>query len=430
MHVLNKIGHWCRRQKQELIAAGIFLLFAFGFNIYRVQGDGGFYYSFLEGMLKIPNPETSSPHPGFMQSGCVFFNAPFYIAAYLIENLFKLRINIPGITLRTASINLASNFYMLMSILLTARLLRRLRFEQISIPILSILFSTSAFVVAVVMPSYNHAVDIFINTLFLSLLLSNEHLSCRKSFMLGVVYVVAMLVRYFNFVWIFPVIMIYFMNKNQRNLIYFLCGALSVAWVFPLILFKFNGGCLSFFGGDKDFGAMVSHMVVPYPKYFFKILLHPLHGILVWSPVLIFSIIGLVSLFKVKKNIALPLLTAFFLAVAINSFTPIWYAGWSFSIRYLAGLFPVYVIGLAAFLQRYGRKFNVIIVVCTLFSIFLFFNWYLCVIHGEFGTPFDMVQAWKTGVSETFAGKKVDAHVFFLKVVDLCRYKYLFRGFR
>lgn len=414
------------RYKQEIIIAGIFMLFAFGFNVYRVQGDGCFYYSFLEGLLRIPNPETLPPRPGFMQSGCALFNAPFYMCAYSFENLFKLHINIAGITLRTASINLASNFYMLLSIFLTVRILQKLCFESITISVLSVLFSTSVFVVAVVMPSYNHAVDIFINTVCLYLLLNSEYSSRRKPFLLGVTYVVAMLVRYFNFVWFIPITVFYFLQKEQKKLIYFLFGILSIIWIYPLILYKFNGGFLSFFAGVKDFSVIVPHMVQPYPKYFFKVLVHPLHGIFVWSPVLILSFTGLVLLTKVKRSIALPLITLWLLFVAMNSFSPTWHGGWSFSIRYLSCLFPVFTIGVAAFLQCYGKKFNIIIIVCTLYSIFLFFNWYLCVIHGEFGTPFDMLLAWKKGVSSTFAGGKVNVYTFISKIIYLCRYKYLF----
>lgn len=428
MRFVNKITHLWHLYRQEFIVSFVFMLFAFGFNIYRIQGDGKMYYSFLEGILHIANPETGGVRPGFMQAGCVVFNAPFYLAAYMIENIFNLKFNSGGITLRTISINLASNFYMILSAILVVKILRKLNFRYVSISILSVIFSTSVFVVAVVMPSYNHAVDIFVNTLCLYLLLSNAHFSSKRSFALGFMYVIAMFVRYFNIIWIIPIALLHYFEKAKKSFAAFLLGVFSIIWLYPVVLYVFNGGFLSFFVGDNT-TEIVSYMVVYYPKYFFKILIHPLHGIFIWSPVLILSFIGQLKLLKTRRNIAIVLFTIWFLTIAINSFSPIWYAGWSFSVRYIVCLFPVFVIGIAAFLEEYGKKFIPLVVIFTLYSIFLFFNWYLCVIHGEFGTPFDLIAAWQTGRSETFAGNIVNLQTFFAKIMECCRYKYLLRIF-
>ena len=106
-----------------------------------------------------------------------------------------------------------------------------------------------------------------------------------------------------------------------------------------------------------------------------------------------------------------------------------WHAGWSFSTRYLTGLFPVYTIGLCFFLDKYGRKAVVLAVIGTCYSVFLFFNWYLCVIHGQWETPIDMVCTWIAG-KRAFCDywNEVTPGIFLKRIWNACRYKFIVRG--
>lgn len=418
-----------KNNKQEIISSLIFLFFAFGFNIYRVQGDGCFYYAFLEHILHISRPEMAAQWAGklfYFQSGCAFFNAPFYLAAYWIENLFKHSWNFNGITLRQVSINLASNFYMVLSIILCVKILKKIKFKYIVLPVTSVLFSTSAFASSVVMPAYNHAVNIFIITLFIYALITDEENNFAYSFWLGVIYIIAILVRYFNFILILPVIVCYLNKKDIRRLKFFFLGLIALAWIIPLIFYIYNGNALMPFRSGISGPISVSDVGISLiPKYFFKGLVHPLHGLFVWSPVSILSVIGLLLFPKAREKIGYIFLGTWLLFVILHGFLQDWHGGWGFSNRYLSDFFPVYVIGLAAFLERYGRKMVLPVITATLYSIFLFFNWYLCVINGFWGTPFNMLEFWLKGESPDFSGRKVNLSIFLRGIYELCRYKYL-----
>lgn len=416
-----------RRNRQEIIVSLIFLFFAFGFNVYRVQGDGRVYYAFLERLLHIADPETSvgMQGHGFQQSGCAFFNAPFYLLAYLIEKLLHIHFNINGITLRQISINLASNFYMTASLIMMVRLLKKMSFKFVILPVISILFSTSAFVVAVIMPSLSHAVDVFINTIFVYLFLTSGN-SRFKLFLVGAVYIFAILVRYFNCVLIVILLSYWLLNREYTKFKYFLYGLIATAWIVPLIFYIYNGNALnpSFHGAlvMKGLAVVTPHV----PKYALKYLVHPLHGLFVWSPVTILSALGLIYSPSRTKKLGYSLLLAWGGILLIYGFFP-WHAGWSFSNRYLTGLFPIFVIGLAACLERYGKTMVLLTILLTLYSVFLFFNWYLGVMHGEFGTPLNVIEAWLKGKSSSFSGGKVNGITFLRKIWQICRYKYLFR---
>ncbi len=418
---------WLGKYKKELTITVLFCLFAFGFNIYRVQGDGSFYYNFLERVLNVPDPETPA-RTGFMQSGCAYFNAPFYLGAYAVEHTFHKKWDWNGITLRQAAINLASNFYMILSLILAVRILKKLGYRSVIVPITSVLFSTSVFVVAVVMPSYNHAVDVFINSLFIYLLVHSEESVPVKSFWLGILYIIAVLIRYFNFVLVVPVIIYYLYKREFRKISFFFVGIISVIWIVPLIFHTYNGGMFSAFVGGETVKQDILNWTRLYPKYFFKILVHPCHGIFVWSPVLIFSAVGLLTMSGDRRKWGYIFGGLWCLHTMMNGLIPTWHGGWSFSSRLLSGLLPVYIIGIAAMLERYRNKLIVPVTLCTLYSIFLFFNWYLAIIDGEFGTPFDMIDAWNMGRSYV-TGKNLDINIFFQRIWEVCRYKYIFRYF-
>lgn len=414
--------------KEEIIICSIFLFFAFGFNIYRVQSDGKLYYSFLETILQIHNRESEFI-AGFQQAGCAYFNAPFYLVAYWIESLLHKSFNFGGITLRQISINIASNFYMVLSLLIMVKLLRKLNFRHIMLPILSVLFSTSAFCVAVTLPSFTHATDIFINTVFIYLLLAGDSKDKSRFFWLGVTYVISVLVRYTNFILIvLPII--YCLISGQRNKIkYFFSGLLSIGWIIPLIFYIYNGSALSVFLNTHDTVKIISEMPL-YPKYALKLLLHPLHGLFIWSPVTILSVVGLLVFPKPKERVGYLLLGVCVLLVLLLGFTYSWNAGWSFSNRYLVGFFPIYIIGLAAFIDKYSRGAIYAVILLLFYSIILYLNWMLCIINGEFGTVGNMFTAWIKGQSDTFIDKKVNLPVVLNRLYEYCRYKYFFKILR
>lgn len=416
-----------KEYKAELIISAIFMFYALGFNIYRVQGDGFIYYAFLEKILGVHNAEISSKtleSMFFLQSGCAFFNAPFYLLAYLVENIFNKYWNFNGITLRQISINLASNFYLLLSIILSVRILKKLNFRNILLPVISILFSTSAASVAVIMPSGNHAVDIFVNTVFVYLFTSNQNKQPHRSIWLGLVIVIAILVRYFNFVLLISIIGYYLFLKEYRKIKFILIGFFSTVWIIPLLFFVHNGTISPFYHTALSASDVLSGTVGLFPRYTLKLLIHPLHGLFIWSPVTIFSFLGLLFFPKEKARLGYLFFVIVALLLLMYGYASDWYAGWSFSNRYLVSLFPIYIIGLAAFLEKYGRKMRFLVILMTTYSIILYLNWQLCIMNGEFGTPWNMIEAWLRGESDTSFDKKVNLKVFLYRLYESCRYKY------
>ncbi|MCX5696514.1 MAG: hypothetical protein NTU54_00830 [Candidatus Omnitrophica bacterium] len=416
------------RYKEEIIVSSIFMFFALGFNVYRVQSDGVYYYAILEGILHLPGSLSAHIH-GFHQAGCVFFNLPFYLAAYFTELFLKVSLHSNGITLRQVSINLASNFYMLMSILMTIRILKSLKLKSILLPVISILFSTSAFSVSVLMPSFTHAVDIFVNTLIVYFILKSNK-SERSAFWLGMIYVVSILVRYANFVFAFPLLLYFIFCGEWKKMKFFSLGLLSSGWIIALVFYFYNGN--AFLPYDINSSGTVQTIVnLPHwPRFLLNTLFNPVHGLFIWSPVTIISILGLAVMPKEIKKTGYLFLGLWLAIVIFYGYMYFWSAGWSFSNRLLSGLFAIYVIGLSAVIERYGRKIACLVILLTFYSIILYLNWQLCIFNAEFGTPGDMVTAWIKGESATSMDKVVNIKTFLQRLWVMCRYKYILRFMR
>ncbi len=81
------------------------------------------------------------------------------------------------------------------------------------------------------------------------------------------------------------------------------------------------------------------------------------HGLLSWTPIVLFGWIGLFLLWRREPRIGGPLLLgalAFYFVVAAY---PDWDGLSSFGNRFFVSLTPIFVIGLAAALERFGRLF-------------------------------------------------------------------------
>lgn len=416
--------------KSEIVVAAVFLVFAFAFNRYRVEGDGLVYGIFLEKTLGISDPEFKSPglkDYGFYQAASAFLSMPFYFAGYAAEKVLRTKIDSQGITFRSISINVASNFYILISILLAVATLKKLRYRHQIFPVLAVLFSTYAFSAAAIMPSGNHAADIFINTLIIYLFVSWRDSGEWRYSILGAFCSVSVLFRYFNFILVFPIAFYAVQKRRYRDLLFLVVGVISVGWVIPLIFYLYNGSPVYPISAEIMEGV-INHQIASsapgFPKYALKYLLHPIHGFLIWSPVVVLSLLGLLKLPEENQTIGYALLGMFLLLVLIYGFNSDWHAGWSFSNRYMGSLFLVYVVGLSAMLGKATKSLRVLAYSLVAYSIFLFFNWNFGVIHGDWGTPGDMFRAWRD--RRTYSGEKLDAGLFLGKIWAGCRYKYLF----
>jgi len=91
---------------------------------------------------------------------------------------------------------------------------------------------------------------------------------------------------------------------------------------------------------------------------FFSVLFSSNHGLLSWTPVLLFSILGLFLFFRRVPRIGGPLLTAFLAFYLFISCYPDWAGISSYGNRFFVSLTSLFILGLAVFLDRFAQFFR------------------------------------------------------------------------
>ncbi len=91
---------------------------------------------------------------------------------------------------------------------------------------------------------------------------------------------------------------------------------------------------------------------------FFSVLFSSNHGLLSWTPVLLFSILGLVLFWRRAPRVGAPLLVAFLAFYVFIACYPDWAGISSYGNRFFVSLTPLFILGLAVFLDRFARWFR------------------------------------------------------------------------
>ena len=118
---------------------------------------------------------------------------------------------------------------------------------------------------------------------------------------------------------------------------------------------------------------------------FFKVLFSSNHGLLAWTPILFFSILGLFIFWRWQRRPGTPFLAAFFAFYLFISCYPDWAGISSYGNRFFVSLTPLFILGLAVFFDRLAQLFRsqraalsaaiALLAVATLWNAGLMFQW-------------------------------------------------------
>ena len=106
-------------------------------------------------------------------------------------------------------------------------------------------------------------------------------------------------------------------------------------------------------------GNETMHWVQP---HILSVLFSARHGLFTWNPVFIISILGLCILYKKNKQITIYLLVTFLLQVYINAVPTNWWCGSSYGYRRLLDCLPIFILGLAIFINLFSQKVSIRII--------------------------------------------------------------------
>jgi hypothetical protein len=118
------------------------------------------------------------------------------------------------------------------------------------------------------------------------------------------------------------------------------------------------------------------------PVHLLKVLFSDERGLFVWSPLTLLATLGLIGLARRHRQQSGVLIGIIALQALMNGGVADWWGGWSFGMRRMTELYPIFVIGLAVFLSRlpplvqrwpalYRGAIHVLAVLALVFSLLL-----------------------------------------------------------
>ncbi|MDD2218084.1 MAG: glycosyltransferase family 39 protein [Eubacteriales bacterium] len=174
-------------------------------------------------------------------------------------------------------------------------------------------------------------------------------------------------------------ILYYVLNLRDRSIAYYLGSMVLSGGLFLFYNVHYFG---NIFGGYTI--LMQGFRIDPKNLISFAgLLISPSRGIFIYSPVLIFSILGYMKSQKIKNNNLKKFFLFFGIAILpqtlIYSCFNVWWAGWSYGPRFLTGILPALIIFLGLYMndahiniRRRRRRRNMFII--TIFSILLIWS--------------------------------------------------------
>lgn len=388
-----------------LVALALYGLFALTFASFAVSNDGLVYYEFLRRFLGETVPGAYA-----YQFGVAFFNAPFYLLGRVAEEALGVSSLLGAPTTETA-IGVASNVALLLTLWLGWRMLRELELPAGPAVLLLAVLGTPLFYYTAFQPSYKHAGDALFVTLAAFLLLRVVARPERRLLVaLGACLALVVVIRYAN-VALVPGFLLPLALRREWRAAATVLAAAAVAGAVLFALPALRGipydrapetqarpapveprpRLLASGLGIPDPCRDTPVYVVDWSQCLrnrlgirfdalapVRMLVSERRGLFLWTPLTALATVGFVLLLRSRPRDRLFLggLGAAAALLVANHFLwgDFWTNGFSFSQRFLTGLFPFFLLGTAELVRRWRGVAVAALALCCAFSLYVGFN--------------------------------------------------------
>ncbi len=329
-----------------LLITGIYLVGFFSHALYlnkTVYGDGIYYYSWLrsivvDGDVHFANDFQSFgaaqlPAPGG-RWGNIYAVGPaiFWFPAFLMVHTI---VGGSGFEFPyQVAVGISSVFFAVIGLLLLFRLLSQFFTETIALlTVLTIAFTTNLWFYGSIDTVNSHALSFFVATLFLTLLFAKK----KNFFLLGICVGLLGLIRIQDA--IFGILLLPFLNRKT---------------IIPIAL----GSFLMFLPQLAAWQALYNKFwVSPYldrgygfnffTPHIFDVLFSLNNGLLLWTPIVGLSFVGLLFISEIGKINKLLFIALIITQLVLIASWTTWWQGASFSGRMFISVLPIFSFGLA-----------------------------------------------------------------------------------
>jgi hypothetical protein len=337
---------------------------------------------------------------------------PFFLLGHLLSPLFGSAMDGFSVTYQFAVL-VAGIFYMLGGMVILFRILiRHFSSKVITITLLSLFLGTNLLAYGSIENNMSHVYSFFLVCLLLYLTPAwYSDPSRSKTLCLGLVAGLIPLVRNPNGVFLvfLPLYGITGWNSLKERAAFLRKEKNEVFLVLSVVV-------LIFFPQMIIWKIATNHFIVKtyfydFERFYFlspqmlKVLFHPHHGLFIWSPILIFSVLGLWKMEGPLKLYRLPIIVCLLLHLYIVSSWYLWWYAWSFGHRAFVDALGLFALPLAVFwgsLKKpmVKRSVNIISTLFIALVFYFFIQFFTGVLPGEIKPPMTW-QQYKSALLNT-----------------------------
>lgn len=372
------------------IAFALYGLFALTFSYFQVRGDGLVYFNLLRRFFG-EEPDFAYAY----QFGSAVWNVPFFLVGKAFGIVFGFQPDIFHVSFEEISITVATNAAFVLTLYLGWRILRELDLPRGPAVLFLTTFGTPLFFYIVFDPAGKHAVDTLVLTAATwAFLQCSSPEAVRAAAALGALAGWSLNIRWANVAFFVPLGLALVLRGRWRLgtvmtasaavtavAILVLPALRGIEYFFPLIDQPSEAVVRLAAGGDGLLPAAPVELdrLTRFfdPTIPVKMLFSEHRGLFLWTPLTAAAAIGFALAFaragSTGGNVAFyrGLAAAALGLLAIHVLWPKWDGGFAFSQRFLTGLFPLFLIGVAELVRRAGAWVYPALVLACAFAVSL-----------------------------------------------------------
>ena len=334
----------------------------------RLSNDGLWYLAFLRRLFG--EQSTGSAY----QFGVAFWNVPWFVLARASGALGVHEVS--GLPLEELAVEVGAVAAVLLLFPLGWQLLRDTGLGHAPRAILLTIFGTPLFYSALFSPFDTHSLDALGGTVLALLLLRAATvpvISLRLALLLGALLGAMATVRYADVALAAGPAVVLFARRSWIPAL--TVGAAAIAVAALLFSIPALRGIPYGATADPAFRDNVGTLVKIDPFAPLKMLFSLRRGLFVWTPLTLLSVVGAVLYWRRDRERRLLISSLAAMGIATLLVYVLWgndwWGGMGFSERFLTGLFPLYLIGLAELLRRRLVLTTALAIACVCFSAFI-----------------------------------------------------------
>jgi hypothetical protein len=369
-----------------VVALVVYGLFAVTFASFQVKGDALVYFNPLRKFFG-EKPDFAFAY----QFGSDIWNTPFFLVGKGLGAIFGFQPKIFHVSFEEILITVATQVAFVVTLYLGWRLLRELDMPAGPAVLFLTAFGSPLFYYVVFDPAMKHAVDALVLTAAVLFLLRVHTQGLdRQAVFLGALAGWSLNIRYVNFAFFFAVAIALALYRWRAALIALVTAAIVGPLIFAIPALRgISYFVPSYFPKSSAMGrfAAGAHSVIADnsnplngfdPATPFKMLFSNHRGLFVWTPLTAVAVIGFALVLRrpydhERKRFLWTLLAAAAALLAAHSIWGFWDGAFSFSTRFLTGLFPFFLVGIAELCRRFSWRVYPLLAICVAWSLVLAF---------------------------------------------------------